>query len=57
MTGPQLTLRRWTRHEDERLVGLGVFQRDLVELIGGQLVVSSLKGAITRPPSALRTMR
>ena len=39
-----LTLRRWKRVEYERLVDLGVFERDRVELIGGQLVV-----AVPRP--------
>ncbi len=40
MTQPPLTLRRWKRAEYERLVDLGLFQRDPVELIGGQLVVA-----------------
>src|SRR5689334_17456441 len=35
-----LTLRRWTRVEYERLVDLGVFDRDPVELIAGQLMVA-----------------
>lgn len=35
-----LTLRRWTRTEYDRLVGLGMFEREPVELIGGQLVVA-----------------
>jgi len=35
-----LTLRRWTRVEYERLVDLGVFDGDPVELIAGQLMVA-----------------
>jgi Uma2 family endonuclease len=35
-----LTLRRWKRVEYERLVGLGVFHGEPIELIGGQLVVA-----------------
>ena len=35
-----LTVRHWQRIEYERLVGLGAFDRDPVELLGGQLVVS-----------------
>ena len=45
MTGLPPTLRRWTRHEYERLVDLGLFQRDPVELIGGQLVVAEPQGS------------
>ena len=57
MMGLPPTLRRFTRHEYERLVGLGLFQRDPVELIGGQLVVAEPQGKpTTRPPSAPRTM-
>jgi Uma2 family endonuclease len=37
---PPLTLRRWKRAEYERLVDLGVFEGDPVELIGGQLIVA-----------------
>ncbi len=40
MTQPPLTLRRWKRAEYNRLVGLGVFEGDPVELIGGQLIVA-----------------
>ena len=40
MTQAPLTLRRWKRTEYERLVGLGVFEGELIELIGGQLVVA-----------------
>jgi Uma2 family endonuclease len=39
-----LTLRHWTRVEYERLVDLGAFARDPVELIGGQLVVAEPQG-------------
>jgi Uma2 family endonuclease len=34
-----LTLRRWTRVEYDRLVELGVFEGEPLELIGGELVV------------------
>src|SRR5262245_36671009 len=37
---PPLTLRRWKRAEYDRLVELGVFEGDPVELIGGHLVVA-----------------
>ena len=40
MEQPPLSLRRWKRVEYERLVDLGVFERDPVELIGGQLIVA-----------------
>lgn len=39
-----LTLRRWKRVEYARLVDLGVFEGDAVELIGGQLVVAEPHG-------------
>ncbi len=45
MAQPPLTLRRWKRAEYERLVDLGLFQRDPVELIGGQLVVAEPQGS------------
>jgi Uma2 family endonuclease len=35
-----LTVRRWSRIEYERLVELGLFDGDPVELIGGQLIVA-----------------
>jgi Uma2 family endonuclease len=35
-----LTLRRWGRAEYERLTGLGAFEGESIELIGGQLVVA-----------------
>ena len=40
-----LTVRLWTRSEYERLVDLGAFERDPVELIGGQLLVAEPQGA------------
>ena len=40
-----LTLRRWGRVEYERLVDLGAFERDPVELIAGQLIVAEPKGS------------
>jgi Uma2 family endonuclease len=40
-----LTLRRWTRVEYDRLVDLGVFDGELLELLGGQLVVAEPHGA------------
>lgn len=40
-----LTLRRWSRVEYERLVDLGLFHGDPVELIGGQLVVAEPQGS------------
>jgi Uma2 family endonuclease len=56
-----LTLRRWQRAEYDRLVGLGVFQGEPLELIGGQLVVAEPQGsyhasAITRVDYALRAI-
>ncbi len=44
MTHPPLTLRRWKRAEYDRLVDLGVFEGDPIELIGGHLVVAEPKG-------------
>jgi Uma2 family endonuclease len=40
VTQAPLTLRRWKRAEYERLVDLGVFEGDPVELIGGHLIVA-----------------
>jgi Uma2 family endonuclease len=45
MTEAPLTLRRWKRAEYDRLIDLGVFEGDNIELIGGQLVVAEPKGA------------
>jgi len=44
MTQTPLALRRWQRAEYERLVDLGVFQGEPIELIGGQLVVAEPQG-------------
>jgi Uma2 family endonuclease len=59
MTQTPLTLRRWTRVEYDRLVDLGVFEGEPLELLGGQLVVAEPKGAyhssaITMAEYALR---
>lgn len=61
MTQSPLTLRRWKRVEYDRLVELGAFERDPVELIDGQLVVAEPQSAyhasaITRVDYALRNM-
>jgi Uma2 family endonuclease len=61
MTQTPLTLRRWRRAEYERLVDLGVFQGEPIELIGGQLVVAEPQGAyhasaISAVDYALRTL-
>jgi Uma2 family endonuclease len=40
-----LTVRRWRRVEYDRLVGLGAFDGDAIELVGGQLIVAE-------PPSS-----
>ena len=45
MAEAPLTLRRWTRAEYDRLIDLGVFEGDNIELIGGQLIVAEPKGA------------
>jgi len=45
MTQAPLTLRRWTRSEYDRLVNLGVFDREPIELLAGQLVVAEPHGA------------
>jgi Uma2 family endonuclease len=45
MAQAPLTLRRWTRIEYDRLVHLGVFEGEHLELIGGQLIVAEPKGA------------
>ena len=56
-----LTLRRWQRAEYERLVDLGIFQGEPIELLGGQLVVAEPQGAyhasaITKVDYALRAV-
>jgi len=40
-----LTVRRWTRAEYDRLVALGTFEREPLELVGGQLIVAELQSA------------
>ena len=61
MPQPPLTLRRWRRAEYDRLVELGVFADEPVELIGGHLVVAEPKGAyhtaaVSAAEYALRAM-
>ena len=56
-----LSLRRWQRAEYDRLVDLGVFQGEPLELIDGQLVVAEPQGschasAITKVDYALRAI-
>ena len=56
-----LTLRRWQRVEYDRLVDLGLFQGEPIELIAGQLVVAEPQGAyhasaITKVDYALRAV-
>jgi Uma2 family endonuclease len=45
MTQAPLTLRRWKRKEYDRLVELGVFEGEPLELIAGQLVVAEPQGS------------
>jgi Uma2 family endonuclease len=45
VTQTPLTLRRWQRAEYDRLVELGVFRSEPIELIGGELVVAEPQGA------------
>lgn len=40
-----LTVRRWKRVEYDRLVKLGAFDREPLELVGGQLIVAEPQGA------------
>jgi Uma2 family endonuclease len=40
MAQPPLTVRRWKRVEYDRLVEIGVFEGEPLELLGGQLVVA-----------------
>jgi Uma2 family endonuclease len=44
MTQYPLTVRRWSRFEYEKLVATGFFDRDRVELVGGQLIVAEPQG-------------
>jgi Uma2 family endonuclease len=45
MAQTPLTVRRWTRQEYERLVEMGVFDGEPLELIGGQLIVAEPQGS------------
>jgi len=45
VTQTPLTVRRWTRSEYDRLVKLGAFEREPLELIGGQLIVAEPQSA------------
>jgi Uma2 family endonuclease len=45
MAQAPLTVRRWTRREYERLVDLGAFEREPVELLGGRLIVAEPQGS------------
>jgi Uma2 family endonuclease len=45
MTQLEVTLRRWKRVEYDRLIELGVFEGEHVELIGGQLIVAEPRGS------------
>src|SRR5215813_563451 len=56
-----LTVKRWRRSEFDRLVNLGAFEGEPLELIGGQLVVAEPQGsyhasAIDKIGYALRTL-
>jgi Uma2 family endonuclease len=42
---PPFTSKRWRRVEYERLVDVGAFEREPLELIGGQLIVAEPKGS------------
>ena len=44
MAQAPLTVRRWKRAEYDRLVDLGVFEGEPLELIGGQLIVAEPQG-------------
>src|SRR5262245_36583729 len=61
MTEAPVTYRRWKRAEYDRLVDLGVFEGDRIELIGGHLIVAEPQGAyhassISRVDYALRAV-
>jgi Uma2 family endonuclease len=61
VTQVPLTRRRWGRSEYERLVELGMFSGEPVELLGGDLIVSEPQGAyhassVTKVDYALRTV-
>lgn len=40
-----MTLRRWKRVEYDRLVEMGAFENDRIELVGGYLIVAEPKGS------------
>jgi Uma2 family endonuclease len=61
VTQVPLTRRRWGRDEYERLVELGMFHGEPIELLGGELIVSEPQGAyhasaVTRVDYALRAI-
>jgi Uma2 family endonuclease len=61
MVQQALTLRRWKRVEYDRLVELGVFEREAVELIAGQLIVAEPQHTyhavgVGKSADALKTM-
>jgi len=61
MTQAPLTLRRWKRAEYDKLVELGIFEGEPLELIGGQLIVAEPQyayhaSAITAADYALRAV-
>ncbi len=45
MSQPAFTPRRWTRAEYDRLIELGAFRDERIELIGGELLVAEPKGS------------
>jgi Uma2 family endonuclease len=45
MATPAVTLRHWKRAEYDRLVELGVFEGEHIELLGGQLIVAEPQGS------------
>jgi Uma2 family endonuclease len=56
-----LTVKSWRREEYDRLIELGVFQGEAVELIGGELIVAEPQGvyhasALSRVDYALRAI-
>jgi Uma2 family endonuclease len=58
---PPLTARRWKRAEYDRLVELGAFDREPIELLGGEIMVAEPQGAyhassIRRVDYALRAV-
>jgi Uma2 family endonuclease len=54
VTQTPLTVRRWKRSEYDRLVELGMFEREPLELVGGQLIVAEPQSAYHA--SAVRTV-